>query len=423
MKKIICVICFLFISSYTFSQAPQKGFVTNKTSGKKSAISYLRKLSAQSDSSYNSRYSLYNAKGDTLYKFFVRHNPGKRSIRVSALEVKSNAQLNNPNLDYHYYNCGMVFNNISFLDTAVDAAAMYDYALYFQDTSRTYVSLSSLTIQDSLTFSLDKIFKSVISDHNRLIKNLYASPSLVKLLQKQEKLVAKRMNVLEKDNGTLRYVISSIDSVNEKLVNDFMYCVNNSNQLVIYNDSLSRMVYASKYAPNSYPTTNKESWELKIDSAIYNHCAEYFFENTDVKFIIKVTVDTNGVVTATDLTYPASVTALSTKDNYLFTVLTGMIKKEVFTPNKIDIYGKKFAVKTTLEKDLFVSIKNRKDKIVYTDKDNSVFSETKLPLPNDVRNQFNAKLYAGAKAGKYGVKIISFTVNKFVKEIVKEVEF
>jgi hypothetical protein len=100
-----------------------------------------------------------------------------------------------------------------------------------------------------------------------------------------------------------------------------------------------------------------------------------------------------------------------------------MIKKEIFTPNKIDIYGKKFAVKTTLEKDLFVSIKNRKDKILYTDKDNSIYAETKLPLPTDVRTQFNSKLYAGAKSGKYGVKIISFTINKFVKEIVKEVEF
>jgi hypothetical protein len=423
MKKIFWIICFLFISSYTFSQSPQKGFVTNKTSGKKSAISYLRYLSSQSDSSYNSRYSLYNAKGDTLYKVFVRHNPGKRSIRVSALDVKSNAQINNPNLDYHYYNCGMVFNNISFLDTAVDAAAMYDYALYFQDTSRTYVSLSSLTIQDSLMLSLDKIFKSVISDHNRLIKNLYASPSLAKLLQKQEKLVSKRLNSLEKSNNESSAEIKGLKEKNEKLAIEINNCKNNSAQMIINNDSLSRMVYASKYAPNSYPTTNKESWELKIDSAIYNHCAEYFFENTDIKYVIKITVDTNGVVIATDLSYPASVTSLSTKDNYLYTVLTGMIKKEIFAPNKIDIYGRKFAVKTTLEKDLFVSIKNRKDKIIYTDKDNSVYSETKLALPNDVKNQFNAKLYAGAKAGKYGVKIISFTINKFVKEIIKEVEF
>ena len=423
MQKIISLVFFLLMLGNTYSQTLQKGFVTNKTSSKKSSVSYLRNLNAQLDTSYNSSYSIFNTKGDTLYKVLVKHNPARRSIKVSAEVVKSNSKINNPSIDYHYYNSGMVFNNVSFLDTAIDAAAMYDYALYFQDTSRTYVSLSSLTIEDSLNISLDKIFKSVISDHNRILKNINASPSLTKLLQKQEKLVAKRMNTLEKSNNESSTTIKGLNDRNEKLTEEISNCKINSAQMLINNDSLSRLVYAAKYSPNSYPTSNKESWELKIDSAIYNQCSQYFFENTDIKYIIKITVDTNGVVTATDLTYPASVTALSTKDNYLFTILTGMIKKEVFTPNKIDIYGKKFAVKTTLEKDLFISIKNRKDKIIYSDKDNSVYAETKLPLPNDVKNQFNGKLYVGAKAGKYGVKIISFTVNKFVKEIIKEVEF
>lgn len=423
MKKVIVIFLFTLYVVGSFAQAPQKGFITNKTSGKKSTISYLRKLSVQSDTSYNSSYSLFNTVGDTLYKLLVKHNPVSRRIKVYSEVVKSTTKLCNPSIDYHYYNCGMVFNNISFLDTAVDASVLYDYALYFQDTSRTYVSLNSLTIQDSLTLTLDKIFKSVISDHNRLIKNLNASPSLAKLLLKQEKLVAKRMNALEKSSNESSSIINELNEKINKLSLEINTCKNNSAQMITNNDSLSKMVYSSKYYPNSYPTTNKESWELKIDSAIYNHCAEYFFENTDIKYVIKITVDTNGLVTSIDLSYPSSVTSLSTKDNYLYTVLTGMIKKEIFTPNKIDIYGKKFAVKTTLEKDLFVSIKNRKDKILYTDKDNSIYAETKLPLPIDVRTQFNSKLYAGAKSGKYGVKIISFTINKFVKEIVREVEF
>ena len=84
MKKVIVIFLFTLYVVGSFAQAPQKGFITNKTSGKKSTISYLRKLSVQSDTSYNSSYSLFNSKGDTLYKLMVKHNPAKRSIRVSS---------------------------------------------------------------------------------------------------------------------------------------------------------------------------------------------------------------------------------------------------------------------------------------------------------------------------------------------------
>lgn len=423
MRKLSLLFGLILIANFSFSQTAQKGAIVNKFSGKKTNVSYSRVLSAKNDSTFSTKYSIYNAKGDTLYKLVLKHYAGQRSIRLDATDVSRTVTTQPVSIDYHYYNSGMVFNNVSFLDTAADAIKMFDFALYFQDTSRTYMSVNALTINDSLNLNLDKIFKAVINEHNKIIKGLAASPVLGKLLMKQEKLVSKRLTALEKSNNESGAKIKALNDQTEKLSNDVKACKNASESMVVNNDSLSRNLYSLKYFPNTYPTEKKDAWDLKIDSTIYKHCAEYFFENTDIKFVIKVTVDTNGVVTATDLTYPASVSALSTKDNYLFTVLTGMIKKETFTPNKVDIYGKKFSVKTSIEKDLFISIKNRKEKILYTDKDNVVYNETKIALPADVKAQFNAKLYAGAKADKYGAKIISFTVNKFVKEIVKEVEF
>jgi hypothetical protein len=196
-----------------------------------------------------------------------------------------------------------------------------------------------------------------------------------------------------------------------------------SNAMFANYDSLCDKVYRLSFLPNAYTTVQKDVWDIKTDSLLYKHAHENYFENTDVKLIIKIQTDTSGVVTAADLVFPTSVSALSSKDSYLFTVLTGIIKKETFPTNKVDIYGKKYAVKTYLEKELFISVKNRKEKILYTDKDNVSFNETKLPLEKDVKDQFNAKMYAGAKAGKYGAQIMSFTVNKLTKEVVKSVDF
>jgi hypothetical protein len=366
---------------------------------------------------------VFTGVNDTLYKIQIHHNPLKNQVRTTIVDKDGNSLGNFPSFACKYHASGLIFNNTSLLDTAIDANKTYDWQYFYNDTSRTYLSSGFITISDTINISLDKFSKGILSEHSRISKSLLANPPLVKVFNKNDRNKGRYISQLENAGASSSQKAAGRDSEIKQLKSELGALREKSNAMFANYDSLCDKVYRLSFLPNAYTTVQKDVWDIKTDSLLYKHAHENYFENTDVKLIIKIQTDTSGVVTAADLVFPTSVSALSSKDSYLFTVLTGIIKKETFPTNKVDIYGKKYAVKTYLEKELFISVKNRKEKILYTDKDNVSFNETKLPLEKDVKDQFNAKMYAGAKAGKYGAQIMSFTVNKLTKEVVKSVDF
>jgi len=410
------------LSSTAYSQITNKGMLTSKLN-KKTSITYNKFNSSPADTLFTTRYSVAIG-ADTSYKIIVNHNPFSKTIRVLCDDIKTGVtSYPVSSIYYQYNNSGMVFNNESNLDTALNLTKLYGYLLFFQDTARQFISLNSITTSDSSNMVLEKVSKSILNEHNKIAIGLIQNPALSKLLIRQDRMLAKRINMLEKSTSESSVTINGLKFKNSVLAEDLKNCKKTSEFSLVANDSLSNKVYNLVNFQKSYTTENKERWNKILDSVIYDHCSESYFENTDIKFVIKITTDTFGVVTNTDIIYPAAVTALSSKDNYLYSSLCTMMKKAVFTPNKIDIYGKKYSVKTAIEKDLFISIKNNKMKVLFTDKDNIVDNDTKLPLSADMKKQVNGKLYVGAKAGKYGIKVCSFTVNNLVKEIVKEMEY
>ncbi len=413
----------LFFSFGASAQNAPKAIITFKGSGKKTNASYSKTLGIKTDTLCSTRYAVYTGLSDTLYKIQIQHNPLKNVVRTTISDNAGNNIGNVPAFTCKYHTSGLIFNNTSLLDTAIDATKPYDWLYFYNDTSRTYLSSGYISINDTVNISLDKFSKSIQSEHSRISKSLLANPPLVKAFAKNERNKEKYISQLENAGASSSQKAAGRDAEIKQLKSDLGALREKSNAMFANYDSLCDKVYRLSFLPNAYATVKKEVWDIKTDSLLYKHAHENYFENTDVKLIIKIQTDTSGAVTAADLVFPTSVSALSSKDSYLLTVLTGIIKKETFPTNKVDIYGKKYAVKTYLEKELFISVKNRKEKIFYTDKDNVVYNETKLPLEKDVKDQFNAKMYAGAKAGKYGAQIMSFTVNKLTKEVVKSVDF
>jgi len=414
---------FLLAAVATLGQNLPKGAMTYKVSGKKTNVVYSRTLSSRGDTAFITRYAVFAPGSDTLYRIWLLHNPGSKSIRSMASSGSATATSAPASISYKFHNSGLIMNQVSLADTGIDVNKTYDWMVFHADTSRTYLSACNLTLADSVNLTLDKLPKGILLEHSRISKSLLAAPALVKIMQRQDRQLSGRIKQLEASTASGSNMVATLSAENSKLKSDLNALREKNSAMAGNYDSLCHKVYRLSYAPNAYATTQKEAWDLKVDSLLYKHAHENYFENTDVKFTIKIQTDSNGVVTATDLVFPASVSALSSKDSYILTVLTGIIKKETFAPNKIDVYGKTYAVKTYLEKELFISVKNRKEKVLYTDKDNVAYNETKLPLPQDVKDQFNAKMYAGAKAGKYGAQIMSFTVNKLTKEVVKTVDF
>lgn len=414
------VLCLSFAAS---AQNAPKATITFKGSGKKTNASYSKTQGIKTDTLCSTRYAVYTGLSDTLYKIQIQHNPLKNVVRTTITDNAGNNIGNAPTFTCKYHASGLIFNNTSLLDTAIDATKPYDWLYFYNDTSRTYLSSGYISINDTVNISLDKFSKSILSEHSRIAKSLLANPPLVKAFAKNERNKEKYISQMENAGASSSQKAAGRDAEIKQLKSDLGALREKSNAMFANYDSLCDKVYRLSFLPNAYATVQKEVWDIKTDSLLYKHAHENYFENTDVKLIIKIQTDTSGAVTAADLVFPTSVSALSSKDSYLLTVLTGIIKKETFPTNKVDIYGKKYAVKTYLEKELFISVKNRKEKILYTDKDNVVYNETKLPLEKDVKDQFNAKMYAGAKAGKYGAQIMSFTVNKLTKEVVKSVDF
>jgi hypothetical protein len=413
----------LLMNFGSYAQTAPKAIITFKVSGKKTNASFTKSQGIKSDTLCSTRYAVFTGVNDTLYKIQIHHNHLKNQVRTTIVDKDGNSLGNFPAFACKYHASGLIFNNTSLLDTAIDANKTYDWQYFYNDTSRTYLSSGFITISDTINISLDKFSKGILSEHSRISKSLLANPPLVKVFNKNDRNKGRYISQLENAGASSSQKAAGRDSEIKQLKSELGALREKSNAMFANYDSLCDKVYRLSFLPNAYTTVQKDVWDIKTDSLLYKHAHENYFENTDVKLIIKIQTDTSGVVTAADLVFPTSVSALSSKDSYLFTVLTGIIKKETFPTNKVDIYGKKYAVKTYLEKELFISVKNRKEKILYTDKDNVSFNETKLPLEKDVKDQFNAKMYAGAKAGKYGAQIMSFTVNKLTKEVVKSVDF
>ncbi|MES2622663.1 MAG: hypothetical protein V4615_17575 [Bacteroidota bacterium] len=139
-------------------------------------------------------YKVFDSDKSLLYSVYLTNDRIKSSILISIRPAGLPSSSNT--VEYDRGKSGLIFTNLSNLDTAVNLSKLYDYLLSFADTIRDYPILHKLKMPDEKVVILDPVSKLRIRKHIEIAKHILLTHPEIKKQNEDKETKEKKQKEL-----------------------------------------------------------------------------------------------------------------------------------------------------------------------------------------------------------------------------------
>jgi len=183
MKNLLVIA--LFLSGFNFSNA--QDYLTGKlidNQGQTREINYDRTENAIGINVFQSYYKVLSKKGNILYNITITHDQLRSMIMVAVKTEGSDVK--GAVIEYDENECGLIFSDISNVDTVFNLSSPYKYLLSFTDVNRDYPVLHKIQTGTGVQIVLDPLSKFCLRKHNEIVKSHRVTAYIAQKKQKME---------------------------------------------------------------------------------------------------------------------------------------------------------------------------------------------------------------------------------------------
>jgi len=185
MKNTLLFLCLLTANNWLLAQDYLEGKLTDDK-GNTTNIYYDRTQLLVSSKVHQTLYKVLDESKHNLYTIFITHDQDKASVSISV--SISGSDTKGKSISYDKQRCGLIFNEVSNIDTMFPAATAYLYLFSFTDTMRDYPVLHKIKTSDQKEIELDPLTRLRVRKHNDLVRKFapVTIPNLVAITEKKK---------------------------------------------------------------------------------------------------------------------------------------------------------------------------------------------------------------------------------------------